>query len=88
MILIRKVYSKLDDVGQELELVKSARVIMAEDYPMNQYLAKNLFEKWGIDLTIVDDGEALLKALEKDTFDLILMDLQMPIIGGFRLQNK
>lgn len=83
-----EVSTKLDDVGQELELVKSARVIMAEDYPMNQYLAKNLFEKWGIDLTIVDDGEALLKALEKDTFDLILMDLQMPIIGGVQAAKQ
>ena len=62
--------------------LKSASIIMAEDYPMNRLLAKNLFKKWGLNLKIVNNGKELLLALDNHQYDVILMDVQMPEMGG------
>lgn len=61
---------------------KSANIIMAEDYPMNRLLAKSLFKKWGLNLKIVNNGKELLKDLDTNSYDIILMDIQMPEMGG------
>src|SRR5262249_35731887 len=58
------------------------RVLLAEDNPVNQALAARHLQKQGHDVTVVATGRAALAALERATFDLILMDLQMPEMGG------
>lgn len=62
--------------------LKSARFIMAEDYPMNRLLAKSLFDKWGLNLTMVNNGKELLNDLNTNSYDVILMDIQMPEMDG------
>lgn len=62
--------------------LKRARIIMAEDYPMNRLLAKGLFDKWGLNLTLVNSGKELLNDLNLNSYDIILMDIQMPDIDG------
>jgi signal transduction histidine kinase/CheY-like chemotaxis protein len=59
------------------------RLLLAEDNAVNQKLAMRLLEKRGFDVTVVGDGRAALDALEKSSFDAILMDVQMPEMGGF-----
>ena len=61
----------------------SFRVLMAEDNRVNQTLARRLLEKRGYAVTVVDDGRAALAALDHDSFDIVLMDIQMPIMDGF-----
>lgn len=72
----------------EFSKLKDARIIIAEDYPMNQLLAKSLFDKWGLNLTIVNDGQELLDDLNTNTYDIILMDIQMPRIDGLEATRK
>jgi len=60
----------------------TARVLLAEDNPINSRLACRLLEKRGHSVVAVTNGAAVLKALESDCFDLILMDLQMPGLNG------
>jgi signal transduction histidine kinase len=67
--------------GFSADKLKSASIIMAEDYPMNRLLAKNLFKKWGLNLKIVNNGKDLLLDLDKHQYDVILMDVQMPKMG-------
>jgi CheY-like chemotaxis protein len=62
--------------------LQTASIIMAEDYPMNRFLAKSLFKKWGLNLKIVNNGKELLVALDKQDYDIILTDIQMPEMGG------
>lgn len=64
------------------KLLTKAKIVMAEDYPMNQLLASSLFKKWGLSITIVDNGKMLLNEVERDAYDLILMDIQMPVMDG------
>ena len=60
----------------------SLRVLLAEDNPVNRKLAIALLEKRGHRVVPVENGRLALLALERDKFDLVLMDLQMPEIGG------
>ncbi|MBZ5568651.1 MAG: response regulator [Acidobacteriia bacterium] len=59
------------------------RVLLAEDNAINQTLAVRLLEKRGHRVTMVGNGKEALAALEKDSFDLVLMDVQMPEMDGF-----
>ncbi len=60
-----------------------ARILLAEDNAVNQTLAVRLLEKRGYAVFVAADGQAAVAALEKDTFDLVLMDIQMPGMDGF-----
>jgi CheY-like chemotaxis protein len=59
------------------------RVLLAEDNAVNQRLAIRLLEKQGHHTTVVDNGKQAVAALERETFDLVLMDVQMPEMDGF-----
>jgi CheY-like chemotaxis protein len=55
---------------------------LAEDSLVNQKLAVSLLEKWGHDVTVVDNGRAAVAAAGSQELDLILMDVQMPEMDG------
>jgi signal transduction histidine kinase/CheY-like chemotaxis protein len=70
------------------EQVFSGSVLVAEDTKTNQLLIRLLLEKIGLEVTIVEDGnEAFEKALS-ESFDLILMDMQMPNMNGYDATKK
>jgi PAS domain S-box-containing protein len=58
------------------------RILVAEDNPVNQMLLKRLLEKRGHFVKIAANGRLALQAIEEDTFDLALMDVQMPVLDG------
>ncbi len=62
---------------------RGLRVLMAEDNTVNQKLVARLLEKRGYSVVTVTDGHEALAALEKEPFDLVLMDVHMPSMGGF-----
>jgi signal transduction histidine kinase len=62
---------------------RGLRVLMAEDNAINQKLVSRLLEKRGYSVVTVTDGHEALAALEKEPFDVILMDVHMPSMGGF-----
>ena len=61
---------------------RSLRVLLAEDNTVNQLLATRLLEKRGHFVTVTSNGRDALAALEKDGYDLVLMDVQMPEMDG------
>jgi len=65
--------------GQE---ARRMRVLIAEDNEVNVRLALALVTKLGHDATVVGDGQAAVEAQAREPFDLILMDVQMPVLGG------
>ncbi|MCX8498207.1 MAG: ATP-binding protein [Caulobacteraceae bacterium] len=64
------------------EIVQSLRVLAAEDNLVNQLVLRTLMEQFGITLTVVENGKLAVEAWESQTWDIILMDMQMPIMGG------
>jgi|GEM_PF-2161606 len=58
------------------------KVLAAEDNTVNQLVLKTLLHQFGVDLTVVDNGREAVDAWETETWDLILMDVQMPVMDG------
>jgi two-component system sensor histidine kinase/response regulator len=69
---------------QDSEPLKGMSILLAEDNPVNQKLAIRLLEKRGHRVTIAFNGEQALSAMEKESFDLVLMDVQMPEMDGLQ----
>lgn len=65
------------------ENTKGLRLLIAEDNPLNVKLMKKVFAKWDITPTIAENGEKAIEILQYNNFDIILMDLQMPVLDGF-----
>ncbi len=61
----------------------NAKVLVAEDNLMNQLLLKYLFKNWGFDIVIAKDGKETINLISDNDYDLILLDIQMPIIDGY-----
>ncbi len=61
---------------------RELRILLAEDNPVNQKLARRMLEKRGYQVRVVGDGNEAVAALEEERFDLVLMDLQMPDLDG------
>jgi two-component system sensor histidine kinase/response regulator len=64
------------------EVFQSLRVLIAEDNPINRKLLKSMLKSLKFDVDTVNDGPPVLTALEKKSYDLILMDCQMPGMDG------
>ncbi|HPT48971.1 MAG TPA: response regulator [Accumulibacter sp.] len=58
------------------------KVLLVEDNPVNQELAKRLLDKRGYHVTLANNGAEAIERFEEKEFDLILMDMQMPVMGG------
>ena len=64
------------------ELQRTLNILLVEDHPTNQKLALGLLEKWGHHATLAQNGQEALDIFSERTFDLLLMDMQMPVMGG------
>jgi signal transduction histidine kinase/CheY-like chemotaxis protein len=62
---------------------RSLRVLVAEDGDVNRMVAQRLLEKRGHTTVLVDNGREALQAIQRERFDLVLMDVQMPEMDGF-----
>jgi two-component system, sensor histidine kinase RpfC len=62
--------------------LRGARILVAEDNPTNQRVAQLILESGGHRVTIVENGEKALDALERGGFDVALFDLSMPLVSG------
>jgi CheY-like chemotaxis protein/nitrogen-specific signal transduction histidine kinase len=71
--------------GQEQ---RSLKVLVAEDSPVNQKLAEAILVGRGHQVTLVGDGEEALAAVQSQDFDVVLMDVQMPVMDGLEAASK
>ncbi len=58
------------------------RILLAEDHKVNQIVAKKFLQKWDVEVFIANNGQEAVEAWQAYTFDLILMDVQMPVMNG------
>ena len=70
------------EAPQEENTLQGLRVLLAEDNDINQMIAEELLQAKGVDVRIVGTGQEALDALEKESFDVVLMDIQMPVMDG------
>lgn len=61
---------------------KGKNILLVEDNRINQFLAKTMLQRWEANTDIAGSGEEAIELLKKNKYDLILMDIQMPGMGG------
>lgn len=61
----------------------NVHILLAEDNPVNQLVARKMLEKYNLSITIMNNGDEAVKELKEHNFDLILMDCQMPLMDGY-----
>src|SRR5690606_13042520 len=65
-----------------LEAGRPLRVLLAEDHPTNQRVVQLILASQGAEVVIAGDGALALAAFEAGPFDVVLMDMQMPVMDG------
>lgn len=73
---------------EEMKSYKNISILIAEDNPLNQDVIQGILAPFDFKLTIVEDGEKAIKEAEKNSYDMILMDINMPIMGGYEACKK
>ncbi len=70
------------DAGEEPLSLEGVRVLLAEDHPTNRKVIQLILDTVGVELTMVENGQLALDALEHERFHIVLMDMQMPELDG------
>ncbi len=79
---------------KELKTLKGSKILLAEDNTINQEIISGLLEGSGINIDIASNGQEAVKKFKTGNYDLILMDIQMPVMDGIsaaeiiRKENK
>jgi signal transduction histidine kinase/ActR/RegA family two-component response regulator len=68
---------------EELKRLGKLKILLAEDIPINQYLAQTILHDFGFESDTAENGKIAIELLEKNEYDIILMDLMMPEMNGF-----
>jgi CheY-like chemotaxis protein len=66
----------------------SLEVLLVEDHPTNQRLATKLLERWGHRVTVAENGLIAVEALAAKRFDVVLMDMMMPVMDGLEATRR
>ncbi|MBF0202716.1 MAG: response regulator [Desulfamplus sp.] len=65
------------------ESIKGSRILLVEDNSLNQQVAMEILADAELIVDIAENGQEAIYAIDKNTYDLILMDVQMPVMGGY-----
>jgi len=65
-------------------VLKDKKILLVEDNDINQLVAKDILEQAGINVSIANNGEEAIKYVRTNKFDAVLMDVQMPIMDGYK----
>jgi CheY-like chemotaxis protein len=72
-----------EDEELMINTLTGIKILLVEDSLLNQKLAQKMLQKLNADITLANNGQVALNYLQKERFDLILLDLQMPVMDGF-----
>jgi two-component system sensor histidine kinase/response regulator len=63
--------------------IRGANVLLVEDNEINQQVAKEILEGAGLNVTLANDGQEAVNAVKENNYDVVLMDVQMPVMDGY-----
>jgi len=76
------VNAQTPEIAESFSGLEGKRILVAEDNKINFFVANKFLTSWGITVTHAENGKIALAILEKESFDMILMDLHMPVMDG------
>ncbi len=86
---------RIEDLAEEeriytadKELLKEERILVVDDDETNLILATTILDNWNLEFDVAANGNEAMKYLEKETYDIVLMDIHMPGISGLDLSRK
>ena len=68
--------------------LRGAQILLAEDEPINRVLTETLLRQAGVEVTSVENGQLAVREAKKGCYDVILMDVQMPVMDGLEATRK
>ena len=68
--------------------LRGAKILLAEDEPINRVLTETLLRQAGVEVTAVENGQMAVREARKGCYDVILMDVQMPVMDGLEATRK
>lgn len=83
---IRNTFSKvfLNDSDEDMtNLSDKGQVLIFEDNPVNQIVTRKLLESAGYEVDVAENGKIGIEMYEKSSYDIIIMDIQMPVMDGY-----
>ncbi|MEI6456014.1 MAG: PAS domain-containing protein [bacterium] len=66
----------------DADILKNKKILVVEDNAFNQFIVKTFLEKWGATVDIAENGQLAIAQLWLTNYDLVLMDMQMPVMDG------
>jgi CheY-like chemotaxis protein len=69
-------------------LQNTLQVLLVEDHPINQMLATTLLQKWGHTVVLAKNGQEAIDLFPTRQWDVVLMDMQMPVMGGLEATRR
>jgi PAS domain S-box-containing protein len=78
--------TKIPETVEHIKL--SGNILLVEDNNVNQAVARKFLSKWGFTIVVAENGAEAVKAATSKAFDLILMDLHMPVMDGYEATRK
>jgi CheY-like chemotaxis protein/HPt (histidine-containing phosphotransfer) domain-containing protein len=73
---------------ETLQNIRGARILLVEDNEINQQVAREILEGAGLNVTVADNGQEAVNAVQKENYDAVLMDVQMPVMDGYTATRK
>jgi CheY-like chemotaxis protein len=72
----------------EFEPTRNLKILLVEDHPVNQVVANTMLSNWGHDVTLADNGQIAVDLFASAEWDIVLMDIQMPVMGGLEAATR
>ncbi len=80
--------ARADLEKSQIDQLPPLKILLAEDGKTNQTMAVGLLSKWGHTVEVAENGEEAVERWQRGSFDIILMDVQMPILDGFAATRR
>ncbi len=68
--------------------LENKKILVVEDVELNQFLARHIMESWGCEVYIVENGALAVEKINTEDFDIVLMDIQMPVMDGIQATRQ
>ncbi len=81
MTIVKLQNAKTEEIKRQDGLT-GCRILYVEDNEVNQYLAQQILKPWNVHIEFAENGKEAISRLKEKDFDIVLMDIQMPIMNG------